>query len=103
MRSRLISNLFLIGARSDHDFDDNALAPDFRSADSINTPYLTLERRVGRRHLRIPEQIRELLGLRSVLEIGRAAGCHVNRILARDVDSIRDDQSLIVQRQWTHE
>ncbi len=102
-RSRFVSNLFLIGAGSDDDFDDNALTPDFRSADSINAPYLTLERRIGRCCLRIPEKIRELLGLRPVLEIRCAAGCHVNRILAGDVDSIRDDQSLVVQRQRTHE
>ncbi len=95
--------LLLVFARAGNDFDHHALALHLGPADSIDAPDLPLECRILRRELRIPQQVRELLGVRAVLEIGCAARRDVNRVDSIDPHPVRDNQPLVVERQRTDE
>ena len=94
-----VRRLLLVLACASDDFYNHALSADFGPAEPVNAADFTVERRIGWSHPRIPEEIGELLGVGSVLEVGRSAGADVNRVPAVDADAIRDDEPLAVERQ----
>ena len=97
------NGFLLILAASGHDFERHALPAKIWSTEAVHASDLAIERGIAGLHVRIPDQIRELLGRTYVGEVRRTAGRSVDGVAAVDTNAIRDDETLVVQSQWTYE
>src|SRR5207237_4058603 len=68
------NGLYLIFAAAGNDFEDDALPPQVRSTEPVDTSDLAIERGVARLNVWIPDEIRELVATGREGEIRRTAG-----------------------------
>src|SRR5258705_7907625 len=86
-----------------HFVDNVAVPPEYEPAESVDASYFAVEGWLARLYVRIPDQIRKLLTGGRVGEIRRSTCRRVDGVAAVDPNAIRDDQTLVVERERPHE